>query len=244
MYLALSVEYGRDDQLIFAQQLGVDDVLTDVPSWDAATLETARNRIEKTGLRLAGVEGLDLGDEDAAAAALQAAAAAGVELVCSVSKGQEPERQPAGRGQALVGPVTQPPAPAPQTLAWLAKTAAAAGVRLAVPGTGPLQVEGPIGLDLTPDQLRADDLEAIMNEPQTTVFAVHLGNIAAGQQAFLDEGEINLPLTLNRLKKIGFVGPLRAAPPPGMIGDEPWGYKGRAFDLGYLKAVLQVLATP
>ncbi len=29
--------------------------------------------------------------------------------------------------------------------------------------------------------------------------------------------------------------------PPGMVGDEAWGYKGRAFDLGYLKAVLQVL---
>ena len=62
-----------------------------------------------------------------------------------------------------------------------------------------------------------------------------------GGEAFLDEGEVSLPLALRELQRAGFAGPVRAGQPPGMIGDAAWGHKGRAFDAGYLRAVLQVL---
>jgi hypothetical protein len=43
------------------------------------------------------------------------------------------------------------------------------------------------------------------------------------------------------LVRAGFAGPMRAALPPGMVEDTDWGHKGRAFDLGYLRAILQVI---
>ena len=60
MYLTLCVEYGRDDQLIFAQQLGVEHVVMAVERWDAASLAHAKNRVEQATLTLAGLEGLSL----------------------------------------------------------------------------------------------------------------------------------------------------------------------------------------
>ena len=74
MYLALRVEYGRDDQLIFAQQLGVEHVVMAVECWDAASLAHAKNRVEQATLTLAGLEGLSLHDAEAAQTALRATA--------------------------------------------------------------------------------------------------------------------------------------------------------------------------
>ena len=70
---------------------------------------------------------------------------------------------------------------------------------------------------------------------------VRAGNAAAGREAFLNEGETDVPGALMALKKAGFNGPIRAVAPPGMVGDTEWGHKGRAYDLGYLKAVLQTI---
>ena len=123
MYLALCVEYGRDDQLIFAQQLGVEHVVMAVECWDAASLAHAKNRVEQATLTLAGLEGLSLQDAQAAQTALRATAR-----------------------QALLA-----------------------------------------------------------------------------------------------LQRVGFAGPLCAGPPPGLVGDTDWGHKGRAYDLGYLRAVLQTI---
>ena len=66
-------------------------------------------------------------------------------------------------------------------------------------------------------------------------------NRRGGKQAFLDEGDVNLPRVLWALRKAGFSGPLLAYQAPGMVGDSEWGHKGRAYDLGYLKAVLQAI---
>ena len=60
MHIALSVQFGRDDQLIFAQQLGVKHVMAQVDCYDEKTLESLRNRVQRTGLQLAGIEGVPL----------------------------------------------------------------------------------------------------------------------------------------------------------------------------------------
>ena len=86
MYIALSVEYGRDDQLIFAQQLGVEHVLVSIEDWDETSLNRVKNRVEKSALQLAGLEGLALGDVDAASAALRAAGAVGIGLVVAAQR--------------------------------------------------------------------------------------------------------------------------------------------------------------
>ena len=64
MQLALALDARRDDDLMFAQQLGVTDVLATVNPgpdgrrWDAALLAGVRHRVESAGLVFAGLEGL------------------------------------------------------------------------------------------------------------------------------------------------------------------------------------------
>ena len=67
---------------------------------------------------------------------------------------------------------------------------------------------------------------------------MRVGNAAAGREAFLNEGETDVPRALMALKKVGFNGPIRAVSPPSMVGDTEWRHKGWAYDLGYLKAIL------
>ena len=231
MYIALSVEYGRDDQLIFAQQLGVDHVVADPGAWDGERLARLQNRVEKSTLRLAGLEGLPLAEEDSAVEALRAVGAAGIGLVAAGAGGSGP-REAVGRGEALVGTVEHgqdPVGPA------IVAAAAAAGVRLALGH----RVEG-AGIDL--DLAAAGDAAAAAIEAcGERLLMVRAGNGLDGRQAFLNEGQTDLAGALLALQRAGFTGPVRAVPPPGMVGDTAWGHKGRAYDLGYLKAVLQTI---
>ena len=50
-----------------------------------------------------------------------------------------------------------------------------------------------------------------------------------------------MPGVLLALQETGSTGPVRALAPPCMVGDSGWGHMGRAYDLGYLKAVLQTI---
>ena len=234
MYIALSVEYGRDDQLIFAQQLGVDQVVMSVGSWDAETLASAKNRVEKAALTLAGLEGLPLDDADRAQTSLQAAGKAGIGLVAGAAHALG-TRMATGRGGALVGR-RQHTAVNTNAVRQIIDTAAATGVQLALsedrPGAG-------IDLDLS----ALDDIDPVeeIRSYGARLLMVRAGNIAAGREAFLNEGEGDLPGVLLALQETGFTGPVRALPPPGMVGDSAWGHKGRAYDLGYLKAILQTI---
>ena len=235
MHLALSVETGRDDQLIFAQQLGADAVFVRMETWDEAALQTARHRVEQTGLALAGTEGLDLNaPPEALATALQAAANVGIPLVCGHTPQAAIPLEPVGRGQAGVARLASP---APPDTAALAKIVPAS-LRLAVAGT--TLVPEPLGLDLDTTLLSGPQVNTLTRRAEH-IFSVQVGNRDMEHQAFLDEGEIDLPRLLQALDENGFDGPVRATPPPGMEDDEPWGYKGRAFDLGYLRALIQTI---
>ncbi|MCJ7550940.1 MAG: hypothetical protein MUQ30_14805, partial [Anaerolineae bacterium] len=56
MHLALTLNPFVDTDLLYAQQLGVDWIVGDVPAWDYDTLAAACNRVEKSGLVLCGLE--------------------------------------------------------------------------------------------------------------------------------------------------------------------------------------------
>ena len=230
MYLALCVEYGRDDQLIFAQQLGVGHVVMAVQRWDEASLAHAKNRVEQATLTLAGLEGLPLQDAEVAQAALRAAGANGIDLVAAARQSVG-DREPVGRGGALVGPPVRTSGD-PPGLARILAAADAANVRLAL-GT---DMAG-AGVDLDLATMREGDIA----ECGERLLIVRAGNVTAGRQAFLNGGEVDLPKALLALQRVGFAGPLCAGPPPGLVGDTEWGHKGRAYDLGYLRAVLQTI---
>ena len=67
---------------------------------------------------------------------------------------------------------------------------------------------------------------------------VRAGNAVTGSEAFLNEGETDVPGALIALQKVGFNGLIRALSPPSVVGDSQWGHKSRAYDLGDLKAIL------
>ena len=70
---------------------------------------------------------------------------------------------------------------------------------------------------------------------------VRAGNAATGSEAFFNEGETDVPRALMALKKVGFNSLIRALSPLSMVGDSERGHKSRAYDLGYLKAILQTI---
>lgn len=303
MQLALTVQAGQDDQLLFAQQLGVDCVLVEVRDWEAEALAAVRNRVEQTGLRLAGIESLPRslygraivglpGREaqvDQVCQAVRRAGAAGISLIGY--RWTPPgirllDPLPRGRGEALIrqcdttgfrqGLVRFTAAKIWDNLSYFLErvlpVAEEAGVRLAChPDDPPVSSVGDAacilndvaglrrllaqfsspnhGLDLCLGSLAAmpgvDLVSALARFDSERIFLVHLRNLQGTlprySETFLDEGKVSIPLALKTLHGAGFRGLLRAAAPPGMVEDTPWGHKGRAFDLGYLKAVLQVL---
>lgn len=55
MHLALTLNPFIDSDLQYAQQLGVNWIVGDLPAWDFDTLAAAKNRVEKSGLYLGGL---------------------------------------------------------------------------------------------------------------------------------------------------------------------------------------------
>lgn len=257
MELALSVQHGQDDQLIFAQQLGADSVMVVVESWEAETLRAVRNRVERSQLKLAGIEAPPFKGSDLAGfcEGLRHAGEAGIGLVsCDWRVPAAALPQPVGRGKALVAPVPASTAvPAWEELekfvAQAGPVTQAAGVRLACrAGAGMLSenqrllgLVPALDLDLVEVAASGSGAEELIGAANGKLAMVHANNLRQQQQAFLDEGEISLPKVMRALVRASFSGPLRAALPPGMVEDTTWGHKGRAFDLGYLRAILQVI---
>lgn len=238
MHIALSVQFGRDDQLIFAQQLGVQHVLAQVDSYDEKMLVALKNRVEKTGLRLAGIDGMRLADAEQAVAAVRAAADAGIGLIgCAHPSAAPGAPQPIGRGGALVQTERAPSVAFPPGMDSVVQAAAEGCVALAWRGRS---TPAGMGLDLPLGDL-GDDPDAALDALGSPVYIARAHNAKGGAPSFLDEGDVHLPRAVMALKKAGFDGPLLAYQPPGMVGDSAWGHKARAYDLGYLKAVLQAL---
>ncbi len=303
MELALTVQCGQDDQLLLAQQLGVETVFLETREWTPTALRRARHWVTQTGLRLAGIENLPRslyaravvglpGREaqiEQVCSAVRAAGEAGIPMVgyrWTPPGGQASERTAAGRGDALVRwRDTSAPDPAQvrfgpehlwatleQFLGRVLPAAREAGLRLAChPDDPPVACIGDAacilatlsslqrllalsdspchGIDLCLGSLAgmvgADIQPALASLPVDRVLAVHVRNARGRgprlQDAFVDEGDLPLPQALAALRRTGYRGLVRAAAPPGLVADTAWGHKGRAYDLGYLKAVLQVL---
>jgi mannonate dehydratase len=87
---------------------------------------------------------------------------------------------------------------------------------------------------------------------QKKIFLVEVSNLRSRPahvvEAFLDEmaqeakpdsGAMLRVLQANRAT--GYEGPVQPVTPPGIGGDTHWGHKGQAFNLGYLRALLQVV---
>jgi len=91
------------------------------------------------------------------------------------------------------------------------------------------------------------DLDAMIRQlvRRHKLLMLRLGNVQPHgdgfRECFLDEGIISMPGLLRTLREGGYTGPLRTAPPPTLVDDTDWGHQGRAHDIGYVKALWQVV---
>ena len=192
MHIALSVQFGRDDQLIFAQQLGVQHVMAQVDCYDERTLESLRNRVQQTGLNLAGIEGVPLVRVEALQAIVRMAKAVGIDLISCTGpiSSSQPQPRTTGRGNALISTGVDPVSGlSAEETSTVIDTARDAGLRLAWTGSN-----SPVGMgmDLALDHLGKDPTITLA-ALKAPVFIARARNTRRGEPCLLDEGYCDLP---------------------------------------------------
>jgi len=74
---------------------------------------------------------------------------------------------------------------------------------------------------------------------------VHLravrGTVPRYTEVFIDEGDLDMLQAVRTYKEVGYTGPIVSDHTPRVEGDTPWGHTGRAFSLGYIRAMVQAV---
>ena len=269
MRLALTVNCWIDEDLMFTQQLSATHVMAEAigpdadGQWDVRTLAALRNRVEKAGLELIGINRLPqqldrtiLGktgrDEEIEAVCrfVEDAGAAGIPLLC-----YEWVTSTASHD------VTQMWHHITYFLERVIPVAEKAGVRMAYsPGDALTATTGEAaalnsveglkrlmeivpgschGLDFHPSVLVATPGTDVMEAARffgsnEKIFMITTDNI-------INEGDIDILEVLQTCRASGFRGPLRPGRQPAMPPDTDWGHKARALAVGYLRALLQAI---
>lgn len=77
------------------------------------------------------------------------------------------------------------------------------------------------------------------------IFYVHFRNVVGTvpkfREAFIDAGDTDMYKAMLTYKEVGFRGILIPDHVPQMTNDIPWSYMGRAYAIGYMKALLDVV---
>ncbi|MBT3604380.1 MAG: TIM barrel protein [Candidatus Latescibacteria bacterium] len=66
------------------------------------------------------------------------------------------------------------------------------------------------------------------------------GQVPCFNECFIDEGNLNVFEVVQALKEVNFTGFIIDDHVPHMIGDTPWGHRGRAYAIGYIRALIDV----
>jgi mannonate dehydratase len=67
------------------------------------------------------------------------------------------------------------------------------------------------------------------------------GTVPNFNECFINEGNVDPLLVMKTLKDTGFNGFLITDHVPQMVGDTSWGHRGRAYAIGYMTALLEVV---
>jgi len=77
------------------------------------------------------------------------------------------------------------------------------------------------------------------------IFLVHLravsGKVPCYEEVFIDEGDLDMVEALKTYREVGYSGPIVSDHTPGIEGDTVWGHTGRAFSLGYIRALVHAV---
>ena len=67
------------------------------------------------------------------------------------------------------------------------------------------------------------------------------GCVPEFNECFVDQGNQNKLEVMRTLKEVGFSGFIITDHVPAMAGDTPWGHRGRAYAVGYIRALIDVV---
>jgi mannonate dehydratase len=65
------------------------------------------------------------------------------------------------------------------------------------------------------------------------------GSLPSFEESFIDDGEVDMLNAMQTYKEVGYTGTIMPDHTPRVEGDTPWGHRGRAFALGYIKALMK-----
>ncbi|OPX21378.1 MAG: mannonate dehydratase [Candidatus Latescibacterota bacterium] len=66
------------------------------------------------------------------------------------------------------------------------------------------------------------------------------GAVPCFHETFIDDGDVDMLEAMRAYKEVGYTGTMMLDHTPIVVGDTPWGHRGRAFALGYMKALMKV----
>lgn len=74
---------------------------------------------------------------------------------------------------------------------------------------------------------------------------VHFRNVKGAiprfDESFIDDGDVDMLEAMRTYKEVGYTGTIMPDHTPKVVGDTPWGHRGRAFALGYMKALMKAV---
>ena len=65
------------------------------------------------------------------------------------------------------------------------------------------------------------------------------GVVPKFEETFIDDGKVDMLEAMRAYKEVNFQGVLIDDHTPMVVNDTPWGHRGRAFSIGYMKALLK-----
>lgn len=75
---------------------------------------------------------------------------------------------------------------------------------------------------------------------------VHFRNVRGAvprfDESFIDDGDVDMLAAMRAYHEVGYRYALMPDHVPQMIGDTPWAYRGRAYAIGYMKALIKAVA--
>lgn len=80
---------------------------------------------------------------------------------------------------------------------------------------------------------------------QERIHHVHFRNVQGAvprfQESFIDDGDVDMLEALRAYKEVGYTGTIMPDHTPRVAGDNAWGARGRAYALGYMRALMKML---
>lgn len=77
------------------------------------------------------------------------------------------------------------------------------------------------------------------------IFYVHFRDVKGTAdnfvETFIDEGQTDMFEAMKAYKEVGFDGPMIVDHTPHVVDDTDWGHRGRAYAMGYIKALIDIV---